>query len=764
MVAGRIRAVLLAGMALILVACGDDAETETKAASPVNHPPAIEGKPARTINAGQAYSFSPTASDPDGDPIRFGIDGLPKWLTFNPATGRLTGTPQASDVGVHRGIVVWVSDGKIESLLPPLEIEVLPASAPANRPPLISGTPGNTVIADTFYEFLPIASDADGDRLTFTVENLPRWASFDPAIGRVSGTPAIGDLGPYAGIVIRVSDGVATNVLGPFAVIVNPPPAQNRAPVISGSPDPNVLVGQVWSFQPPAADPDGDPLGFQVFGAPDWMSLNSATGLLSGTPNAAHIGTHGGIQLIVTDGQASASLPAFSVEVISANSPPLIGGSPPTSISRGQFYSFTPVVHDPDGDPLTFTVSGLPAWASFNGSTGGLAGTPTGTGTFANIVITVSDGQAAASLPAFSIAVVNSTPVISGAPLTAIGVGQPYNFTPAASDADGDALTFTVTGLPAWASFNGTTGSLGGIPPSAGIFANIVITVSDGQLSASLPAFSIVAVSSNLPPAISGSPPTSIFRGQFYGFTPTVSDPNGDTLGFAVTGLPAWASFDGGTGTVTGTPAIAGTYSGIVIAVSDGQASASLPAFSIVVMNSPPLIGGVPANTVLVDSAYGFAPTASDPEGDPLTFSVAGLPVWASFNAANGAITGTPGAGDVGVYGGVMVTVSDGNAGATLGPFSIQVLPRATGSALLSWLPPTQNVDGSLINNLAGFVVYWGTTPGSYPNSMRLQNPGSTTYLVENLLPGTTYYFVTTAFNSLGLESDFSNVASKTIP
>jgi hypothetical protein len=586
LIAGRFRAALLAGMVLGLAACGDDSETEAEAAGPVNRPPAIEGKPARTVIAGEAYSFVPTASDPDGDPIRFGIDGLPKWLTFNATTGRLTGSPQAADVGIHRGIVVWVSDGKVESLLPPLEIEVLPAGAPVNRAPQISGTPGNAVIAGTFYEFLPTASDADGDRLSFTIENLPRWAGFEPAIGRVYGTPAIGDLGLYTGIVIRVSDGAATNALGPFAVIVNPPPAQNRAPVISGIPDPTVLVGQGWSFQPSAADPDGDPLSFQVFGAPAWMHLDNATGLLSGTPEAAHVGTQGGIQVIVTDGQASAALPSFSVEVISPN----------------------------------------------------------------------------------------------------------------------------------------------------------------------------------LPPVISGSPPVSILRGQLYSFTPTASDPNGDTLAFSATGLPAWAGFDGGTGTLSGTSAVAGTFPGIVITVSDGQASASLPAFSIVVGNSPPVISGIPANTVLVDTAYGFVPTASDPESDPLTYSVAGLPVWASFNAANGAVTGTPQAGDVGVHAGISVTVSDGTASATIGPFSIQVLPRATGSALLSWLPPTQNVDGTLISNLDGFVIYWGTTPGSYPYSITVPNPGSTTYLVENLLPGTTYYFVTTAFNSLGLESDFSNVASKTIP
>lgn len=89
----------------------------------------------------------------------------------------------------------------------------------------------------------------------------------------------------------------------------------------------------------------------------------------------------------------------------------------------------------------------------------------------------------------------------------------------------------------------------------------------------------------NAPPTIQGQPGTSILAGQAYNFRPTASDPNNDTLTFTATNLPAWASFNGTTGSVTGTPSAqdVGTYSGIRIAVSDGSASATLAAFSITV-------------------------------------------------------------------------------------------------------------------------------------------------------------------------------------
>jgi hypothetical protein len=85
------------------------------------------------------------------------------------------------------------------------------------------------------------------------------------------------------------------------------------------------------------------------------------------------------------------------------------------------------------------------------------------------------------------------------------------------------------------------------------------------------------------------------------------------------------------------------------------------------------------------------------------------------------------------------------------------------GTATLSWEAPTQYTDGAALTDLAGYIVYWGLSSGIYPNSVTLDNPGLTTYVVDNLSNGT-YYFATKAFNSEGVESAFSSEASKTIP
>lgn len=365
----------------------------------------------------------------------------------------------------------------------------------------------------------------------------------------------------------------------------------------------------------------------------------------------------------------------------------------------------------------------------------------------------------------------NLSPVISGSPATAATVGAAYVFTPTASDPDGDVLMFSASNVPAWASFDVTTGRLSGTPLGGdiGSYAGIVISTTDGEFTASLPAFSITVSSGNAAPAISGSPATSIAEGQSYSFTPTASDADGDTLTFSISNQPSWSNFSSTTGRLSGVPpqGSAGSYSGIVISVSDGAASASLSPFTVTVtataVNSAPQISGNPPGSVNENESYSFTPTASDPDGDALTFSVSGLPGWATFNNSTGRISGTPSAGDVGTYSGISISVSDGSLSATLPSFSITVQAISLGSVTLNWTAPTENDDGSPLTDLAGYKVYWGTSSGNYSNSVTINNPSVTTYIVENLSPGT-YEFVATSLNSSGVESIYSGSVTEVVP
>lgn len=106
----------------------------------------------------------------------------------------------------------------------------------------------------------------------------------------------------------------------------------------------------------------------------------------------------------------------------------------------------------------------------------------------------------------------------------------------------------------------------------------------------------------------------------------------------------------------------------------------------------------------------------------------------------------------------------DGNPVTPAGQDQGGLANTSYGTATLSWLPPTENTDGTTLTNLAGFNIYYGTTIDNYPNVITIDNPGIATYVFDNLPAGNTYYFVITAIDSDGMESEYSVAGSKTIP
>ena len=93
---------------------------------------------------------------------------------------------------------------------------------------------------------------------------------------------------------------------------------------------------------------------------------------------------------------------------------------------------------------------------------------------------------------------------------------------------------------------------------------------------------------------------------------------------------------------------------------------------------------------------------------------------------------------------------------------SVTVNHVGIGSTTLSWTPPTQNSDGSPLTDLSGYKIYYGNESGNYHTSIHIDNPGIAIYVVENLTPNI-YYFVLTAINSSGVESQFSNEVGKLV-
>jgi len=212
---------------------------------------------------------------------------------------------------------------------------------------------------------------------------------------------------------------------------------------ISGSPATSVVAGQAFAFKPSASDSDKRKVTFSIAHKPSWANFDTATGELSGKPAAASVGKYAGIVIEASDGWRRAYLPAFSITVTAAKTPvtsapaPTITGTPATTDTAGSPYSFQPKASGPTGDTLSFSVQNKPSWASFSIATGLLSGTPahTQTGTYANIVVSVSDGKSSAALPAFSIV------VQPPAGITTSTGSAVVNWTPPTQNTDGTPLT-----------------------------------------------------------------------------------------------------------------------------------------------------------------------------------------------------------------------------------------------------------------------------------------------------------------------------------
>lgn len=190
------------------------------------------------------------------------------------------------------------------------QVASLPVLSPTNHAPVLS-PPGNRTIAENSLLNITLsASDADGDSLAYSAAGLPAGAQFNSTSSSFSWTPGYDQAGSY-NITFSVSDGLLSASQTVVMTVTN----VNRPPVISGTPATRVVESQTYRFTPNARDDDGQPLLFAINNRPAWAQFDTASGSLSGTPQAADLGSSSGIVISVSDGEASASLSPFTIQV-----------------------------------------------------------------------------------------------------------------------------------------------------------------------------------------------------------------------------------------------------------------------------------------------------------------------------------------------------------------------------------------------------------------------------------------------------------------
>ena len=323
--------------------------------------------------------------------------------------------------------------------------------------------------------------------------------------------------------------------------------------------------GDLISLDAGAADPDGDTLTYAASGLPAGLSIDTATGEISGTISlSAASGSPYAVSVTVRDGLAVDATDTFSWTVTNTNQNPTFNQNlGDRTDAEGDLISLDAGATDPDGDTLTYAASGLPAGLSIDTATGEISGTislSAASGSPYAVSVTVRDGLAVDATDTFSWTVTNTNqnPTFDqnlGDRTDA--EGDLISLDAGATDPDGDTLTYAASGLPAGLSIDTATGEISGtisLSAASGSPYAVSVTVRDGLAVDATDTFSWTVTNTNQNPTFDQNlGDRTDAEGDLISLDAGATDPDGDTLTYAASGLPAGLWIDTATGEISGT-------------------------------------------------------------------------------------------------------------------------------------------------------------------------------------------------------------------
>lgn len=618
----------------------------------VNMAPMVISPVAQSNAEGDSVSLAIVASDPDEDTLSYAAANLPDGLTINPETGEISGRLSYVSSGVH-AVTVEVSDGIIA---PPPQVTFHWTVTDNNRPPVFTATlPDQGHNEGTEISIDIDATDDPGDILMFSAPSLPPGLSIDPATGVIGGTLSYDAAGTHA-VTISVTDGVAPATFQFRWTVAN----VNRPPTILALANRTDPEGTVVTLDVTGSDLDtGAVLSYSATGLPAGVVISAGAGDISGTIAFSAAGPHY-VTVTVSDGTDTATA-SFSWVVTAVNQPPTISGPDRTS-NEGDTVAVLITHADLDSDALTFTLTGLPSTHTISA-----AGVINGTFDFDSasvhhVMVTVDDGTTTASTQFdWTVLNVNRRPILIVENQHSVE-GQTVALQIAGSDPDHDAVEFTMTGLPTGFTIEPLTGIIRGTfdYQSAATYT-VTIGVWDGVLTA-VESFAWMVDETNRPPVVDALPNRADAENQTVSFAVIASDPEGRTLSYSAPNLPPGITIDSGTGLVSGTLAYnaSGTHN-VQILVSNGLAVTTRTfTWQVTNVNRPPVVTNPGPQNSAEGATLSLPISASDPDGQALTYSSTGLPPGLSINPSSGVISGSLTYAAAGTYS-VTVRASDGS-------------------------------------------------------------------------------------------------------
>lgn len=359
---------------------------------------------------------------------------------------------------------------------------------------------------------------------------------------------------------------------------------------------------------------------------------------------------------------------AYSLR-ISTNHVAAFAASGAKSVEENTNLSFTVSATDPDGDSLTYATSGaLPGGASFDPATRTFSWTPgyAQAGGY-SVTFTASDGMLSASQTvAITVNNVNRSPVFVALGAKTVDENALLSFTVQASDPDGDPVTYGTSGnLPAGSSFDPATRAFSWTPGYAQAGGHsVTFTATDGSLTATQTVGITVNNVNRAPTANAGA--LSVTEDTPRTGTLGASDPDGDPLTYSLEAgqgpqLGSVVITNPSTGAYTYTPNLnASGADSFAFRASDGTlaSNAATVAVTVAAVNDPPVLAAIGNKAVDEGQLLSFVVSATDAEGNTLTYTAAPLPSGATFDAGTRTFSWTPGFTQAGNFD-VTFTVTD---------------------------------------------------------------------------------------------------------
>ena len=348
-------------------------------------------------------------------------------------------TPTIADTGSHLiGIIVWTQVGFGRHYFP---VRV----RPLNERPVVTSQPETVAREDEPYAYALQATDLNDDPLTFVLVSGPEGMAVDPQTGLLSWTPTQQDLGVFQ-VEIRVDDdGGASGGQSFSLTVLN----TNDPPAITSLPDTTAVEDSLYTYAPVATDPDpADSITFSLATAPEGMSIDPQTALISWTPGQKDVGT-APVSVHATDASGSVAEQSFTLLVAEVDDPPQISSMPDTTALEDQLFSYALPAIDEEGQKLTYALTTGPEGAQID-TAGLLTWTPAQKDVGIHpIAVQVADpaGQTADRTFQLSVLQVDDPPQITPVSPVESQVqtppGDPLLFAVAVSDEEGSELTLS---------------------------------------------------------------------------------------------------------------------------------------------------------------------------------------------------------------------------------------------------------------------------------------------------------------------------------